>query len=366
MTEVEEMDDGTKTGGKEAEKIADETERAILKAYPQFHPDAVREFSENPEKFKKKRGYNLRHYSQLVTDFSALEKLLERLGINPNNLTITVFGGYTGELARALRKLGARVIFTDPIRAYVNRAREDGFCAHRCCLENMPPHLLRQADLVSTFECYLPLAIPDVLSQYTVIKTLTRPLGLLFFESKRTRDEMDAEPGGGDHRIKSELSIYREVYSTNITYREDRGTGLRAYHFHQEEGKNRRAILADMYTIKFLYTHYDMPRQDDAESRDAGLAGIPEEKFIEVNAHTASEIARRSGAPPYPKMSRAQAISSIKRVVKLNPLREVPFLSSTRVFHIDEKVFKVAREVLDADNGEGENRCLQEGSKHTR
>jgi hypothetical protein len=93
---------------------------------PEFH---TKEFFTKAavERFKKRRDdierCNLRHYNQIVTQFdgSAILSALSKFQI-PIKTRVTVYGGFTGQFAESLMKIGMMVVFTDPMAEWVDRS----------------------------------------------------------------------------------------------------------------------------------------------------------------------------------------------------------------------------------------------------
>lgn len=231
------------------EPIIDEQWKWKVKG--KFQPGIVEEFLKDPSEFKRKHDFPLRHYSQVVVDFSPdiINKILDRLDIEPKGKTVTVFGGYTGQFAEGLRNVGFSVIFTDPIEEYVNRAIEKGFESHCYTIEELPGEIIERSDLLATFECYMPFRDYEAYI-YTTLRLLSAPNGFIFAESKRTREEMKKEEKIGIQRLKGQLKPFEDVYSIKRRFRDYKD--LRFYHFIGDE-ESRKNIVLDCLLMKSLY-----------------------------------------------------------------------------------------------------------------
>jgi hypothetical protein len=211
-----------------------------------FTKEVVNEYLEKRSSFD---GYPLRHYSQLEMSFeeSTVKRLLDKLHVPILHTKVTIFGGYTGNFAKCLRNLGMKVIFTDPLEEWVHNAIDSGFEAYRYSAAQIPRDIVKRTDLFATFECYPALNGESAI--YTCLRFLTSEYGILFGESKYTRDEIDKEEGKKARLIYSFLPYYK-VYSIKRAYRE-KGS-LRLYHF-SSDADNRRIITQDVITMKLLY-----------------------------------------------------------------------------------------------------------------
>jgi hypothetical protein len=169
--------------------IIDNSERIETE---QFTKEVVNQYLEKRGIFDR---YPLRHYSQLEMTFERndVKKLLEKLGIPTLHTSVTIFGGYTGHFAECLRDLGMRVIFTDPLEEWAQNAVDSGFEAYKYSAAQIPRAIIERTDLFATFECYHALNGESAI--YTVLRFLTSKYGILFGESKYTRDEIDKEEG---------------------------------------------------------------------------------------------------------------------------------------------------------------------------
>lgn len=254
----------------------------------EFQLETVEEFSRDPSEFKKKYSYRLIHYSQLVVDFSPeiIGKILNKLDINPSGKRITVFGGYTGQFAEALRNVDFSVIFTDPIKDYVEGAKKKGFESYRYSIEELPAEIIRRSDLLATFECYMPFTSPEK-KVYTTLRLLSAPYGFIFAESKRTREELKKE--GGVAQFKSQFKPFEDNYSIERRFREHKG--LRFYHFIGGEDAHNR-IMLDCKIINLIY--------------DNSSTGQTERKIDFAFVDKISEVG---------KLSKNQVIQSLQRIM---------------------------------------------------
>lgn len=213
-----------------------------------FRKEIVSEYLLNKDTFTK---YPLRHYSQLEITFEEeqVRTLLNRLNIPIMNTRVTIFGGYTGQFATCLRDIGMQMIFTDPLEEWVKEAVESGFEAYRCTAEEIPGNIVQRTDLFATFECYPPLKGPG--TNYTKLRFLTSRYGILFANSKRTRDEMKKE--GATVMLKASFRPFSKIYSIKRVHRETKG--LRFCHFCSDK-INREKIKMDCRVMKLIWGHF--------------------------------------------------------------------------------------------------------------
>lgn len=284
-----------------------------------FQPEVVDEFAKNSNEFKEEFDYNMRHYSQRAMDLrlEIVRELLDSLSLDIQGKTVTVFGGYTGEFADRLRKLGCDVIFTDPIKEFVERAKEEEFESYTYFLEEMPGEIVGRTDLFATFECYYPFT-GGLLEVHTVLRLLTARHGLIFAESERTRKEVDREVGRPVGRMKAHFRPFNKVYSTERKYRGESG-GLRLYHIFQPEGRNREKIRIDCMAIKFLHDYF-------------------EEDKVEIGPETIRELSRNTD------MSVEDWKESLRRILEINHWITPETLRRTEPYHwfnIFSKRYKV-------------------------
>jgi hypothetical protein len=127
-------------------------------------------------------------------------------------------GGYTGQFSLCLRDLGFKIIFTDPLEEWIENAVALKFEAYKYSIEQLVTKILEKTDMLTTFECYPPFISERVF--YIVLRCLTPKYGILFAESKLTRDEIDKEIGSAGGRLKDSFLPYKKTYSINRIYRE--------------------------------------------------------------------------------------------------------------------------------------------------
>lgn len=281
-----------------------------------FQPTVVSDFDEDLSGFQGNHNYPSKHYNQKRVRFepAVFEELFERLSIEREGRTVTVFGGYTGEYAECLRKVGFEVIFTDPIKEFVERAREKGFESYQYFASELTEDIIGKSNLFSTFECYQAVQMSNMLQVHNVLRMLSSPSGIVFAESERTRSEVDREAGGKCSRLKSTLRPLEAVYSTKRKYREKKEAGLRLYHIFQEEYPVEMAT--DCQVIKLLYENCDHKEK--------------------IGPSTGERLSERCSLTP------EEIMTSFKRLVELNReiLRDVPLLPPY-LLNVSEKVFRV-------------------------
>jgi len=283
-----------------------------------FRKEVVEEYLKNKNSFNK---YPLRHYSQLesIFDEKQVKELLSKLNIPTADTTVTIFGGYTGQFANCLRNIGMQVVFTDPLEEWVKKAIENGFEAYRYAAEEIPETIVKRTDVFATFECYPPFAEPS-LSIYTAQRFLTSKYGILFAESKRTRDEMKKE--GVRAMLKYAFGAFDKVYSIKRSYREK--GDLRLYHF-CSSANNKEKIKMDCKVMKLLYTDYS------------------DETYLDKK--TIVSFVDRT------KMNKEEFLCSLERILKLYQI-QIPrslrryfpnniFRIFSKQFHIDLKILRV-------------------------
>jgi hypothetical protein len=167
-----------------------------------FTKVAVEKFRKEEKDIEKSR---LRHYNQLITQFddSATRFVLSKLKI-PIQARATIYGGFTGEFADSLRRVGMSVVFTDPLEEWVEQAMKKGFISFKLAVQQIPKELIERTDLFASFECY-----PDLIGYnefyYPLMRFLTVEYGILFAESKATVTSMHEEAGS----IFQELGTFR-------------------------------------------------------------------------------------------------------------------------------------------------------------
>ena len=285
-------------------------ENSILIEKEPFRKEIVEEYMKKKDNFNK---YLLRHYSQLEIDFdpNVIKILLQKLQVPIVDTVVTVFAGYTGEFACCLRKLGAKVIFTDPLEEWVRKAISLGFEAYKYAAEEIPKDIVKRTELFATFEGYIPF-MGGSGSIYTTLRFLTAKYGILFAESKRTREELKAE--GATAQLKYSFLPYSKVYSVKRMFRQ-RGE-LRIYHFCADE-LNKRKISLDCKVMKLLYDNF--PNRKNS-----------------LNKGTLASFAKKVG------IQKAQILASLKRILDLYQLhipRSLKFAFPENSFAIFSKRF---------------------------
>lgn len=217
-----------------------------------FSPERVSEFESDPEMFESRYNQPTHHYNQ-TQDWGgsdALETLLNRHELTPEDLQITIFGGFTGEFSCELRNLGCDIIFTDPMSEWTERAQDEGFTTYTCPAESIPSEVLTQSDAVATFECYYPLQCSARYALYTALRFLTVPNGLLFAETESTRS-VRQEQGAKC----ASLAIYNELRPhIDVEQRYHEMGNLRLYRYYQPEDKRHQSVrLAEI--LRYLYDY---------------------------------------------------------------------------------------------------------------
>jgi len=215
-----------------------------------FEKPVVKEYLESKGSFDK---YPLRHYSQLelIFDEDEVKTLFNKLGIPIVNTHVTIFGGYTGQFAKCLRKIGMQVTFTDPLEEWVQKATDSGFEAYKYAAEEIPRDMVKRTDLFATFECYKPFVDSSV-SIYTTLRFLTSKHGILFAESKRTRNELKKEEGARA-MLKYSFRGFSKFYLIKRIFREH--GDLRLYHFCSEEN-SKKIIKTDCKVMRAIYDDF--------------------------------------------------------------------------------------------------------------
>ena len=281
-----------------------------------FRKEVVEEYLNNKNSFNK---FPLRHYNQLELTFDEdiLKVLLNRLDIPIANIATTIFGGYTGQFTNCLRNIGTQVIFTDPLEEWVRKAIDSGFEAYKYTAEEIPKDIVKRTDLFATFECYSAFVEPR--SSYTVLRFLTSKFGILFAESKRTRDKLKRE--GAKTGLKNSFLPFSEIYFIRRVSMEKEG--IRLYNFCSNE-KNRKIIGMDCKIMKFIHDHSPHETYLDKKNvfNSADEMGMNEEEFL----------------------------CSLKRILDLyqtlipQPLKKhIPsnmFAVLSKVFHVDLRIFQ--------------------------
>lgn len=214
----------------------------------QFKAGKVSGFLANPN---LPTGDPSRHYSQTVTFFdkSKVERAMRKLGI-PMSGHALIFGGYTGQFAACLKDLGMSVIFTDPMVEWATRATAAGYESYKLSAEEIPGRLLERSQLVATFECYMPFS-NDKTFLYNGLRFLTTEFGIIFGESKRTREQMASEESGRMKQLKSSMTPFKKVYGIDI--RSAEAADIRLYSFKALTLETRSIIKRDCQVIKHVY-----------------------------------------------------------------------------------------------------------------
>lgn len=168
--------------------------------------------------------------------------------------------------------------------------------------------------MFATFECYPALTTETAI--YNVLRFLTSEYGILFGESKNTRDEIDREKGKLA-RLKNSFLPYYKVYSIERTYKE-KGS-LRLYHF-SSTPRNRKIIAGDVRTMKQLYDTF--PNQTCITLKDV--------------ASLASKAA----------VSYEAILRSIRRIVDLYQLH----IPASLIIYFPQNLFKICSKVFTFDD----------------
>ena len=181
----------------------------------QFTEEVVKKYLQAKDSFKE---YPLRHYSQINVPFNDgnVTGMLGKLGIPIKNTVATVLGGYTGQFANCLRRIGMQVIFTDPLAEWVSEASKLGFESYKYDAQEIPKKILRQTELFATFECYYALAVSSE-TYYSTLRFLSSKHGILFAESKYTRDELTKD--GPKRQMKASFSPFSKIYSVSCNFK---------------------------------------------------------------------------------------------------------------------------------------------------
>lgn len=223
-----------------------------------------------------------RHYNQLKVRFDdqSISSVLSKFKV-PKDLRTTVYGGYTGEFAEALRRLGMRVVFTDPLPEWVEAAKSKGFEAYRYSAQEIPRELLERTDLFASFECY-PDLIGEAEFYYPFMRFLTTKYGLLFAESKETVESMKDDDGDSRQQLGTFRRWLRPLYRVyGIKRIVTKTTDLNIYHSSADPA-SKEALSLDLRVMKAIYgvfaqdhmvTSSDVPRISEA-------IGIPEDRVV--------------------------------------------------------------------------------------
>lgn len=111
-----------------------------LNAKELFTKAAVERFQEKVSDIERS---DLRHYNQLITHFDdkAIHAALSKFQV-PIEARVTVYGGFAGQFAEFLRRIGMRVIFTDAMVEWVEQTRRMGFESFKVSAQEMPKELV--------------------------------------------------------------------------------------------------------------------------------------------------------------------------------------------------------------------------------
>lgn len=213
------------------------------------------------KRFKKREGHieksDLRHYNQLVTQFgdSTIRFALSKFQI-PIQARVTVYGGFTGQFAASLRRIGISVIFTDPMAEWVEQARNMGFDSLKVTVQEMPMELVEKTDLFASFECY-----PDLIGvnefYYPMMRFLTVQYGILFAESKETVTSMHGEEPETFQELGTLRRWFRPLYRVyGIQRKAIKTEHLNFYHLFAEP-EIRKELAIDCRVMKAVYNNFE-------------------------------------------------------------------------------------------------------------
>jgi hypothetical protein len=226
-----------------------------------FTKDVVEDFVRGRPSSSK---FPSRHYSQLAMSFDEelTVKSLKKFGI-PTTSKALIFGGYTGQFARSLKRIGMEVVFTDPMTEWVEAATKTGFESYRYSAEEMPWSLIQNAQLIATFECYIPFS-NERSSLYTTLRFLTPDWGMLFCESQRTREELGKEVGVKRMKqFESTFGPLKKVYGVSIRHC-DAGD-LRLFNLNVTPQMKKETIM----DCRIAKTLYDLLPNDATVTRES-------------------------------------------------------------------------------------------------
>lgn len=219
-----------------------------------FTKSAVETFMASPDKIPADHHY---YYNQGRTRFddAGILAILKKWKV-PTDMRTTIFGGYTGQFAQALRRIGMKVTFTDVSQEWVDAAKAAGFEASKCAVQELPRTLVEGTDLFATFECY-----PDLFEggdgQYNKMRLITPRYGTLFVESRATVKEMNKE-----QRKPQELGTLRRWFrSINKVYGVDRkSTSTEDLNFYLLSASDsvRPVLIGDLKVMKAIHDGYQM------------------------------------------------------------------------------------------------------------
>ena len=194
-----------------------------------FSAEAVERFRKTPDLVKLDEQ---KHYNQLRTTFNEreLRLALKKFRI-PFHLTATVYGGFTGEFAGSLARIGMKVIFTDPLDAWVEAARRRGLEAYYAPVQKLPREIMERTELFASFECF-PDLIEGEEQQHAKMRLLTAPYGIFFVESKATVESMRQDQNPASNQELGQFRRwFRAIYKVyGIKRIATTGTSLNFYH----------------------------------------------------------------------------------------------------------------------------------------
>jgi hypothetical protein len=258
------------------------------------------------EKFKKGKSdlekSKLRHYNQLVTQFddSATRFALSKFKI-PIQTRTTVYGGFTGQFADSLKRVGMKVVFTDPLEEWVEQATQKGFESFRFAVQEIPRELVERTDLFASFECY-----PDLIGgsefYYPMMRFLTVKYGIFFAESKKTVESMHEESDITSQKLGTFRRWFRPIYRVyGIQRKATKTEHLNFYHMFGKP-ETRETLLVDCQVMKAVYDTFET----DYRITNADI----------------SKISAKAN------LSNSSVKSSIKRLIDLSDSINAPFIKS--------------------------------------
>lgn len=172
-----------------------------------------------------------RHYHQRILNpqKGVIEKAFTALDL-PSEGHCTIFGGYTGEFARAIGEYGYTISFTDPIEAWVDRARSYPSVdrARQLKYSDIPANEFKQADLIASFECYHPVEASLGRTLYNLLRATYAPNGLVFATSKETIQQMENQHGS-IQQFRSRWQSITDIYQ-DLTLRYTDKENIRFWH----------------------------------------------------------------------------------------------------------------------------------------
>lgn len=258
------------------------------------------------EKFKKGGSdiekSKLRHYNQLATQFddSTIRFALSKFKI-PIPTRITVYGGFTGQFADSLKRVGMKVVFTDPLEEWVEQAKQKGFKSFRVAVQEISTELIERTDLFASFECY-----PDLIGStdvyYPLMRFLTTKYGILFAESKNTVRSMHKEEGVNSQELGTFRRWFRPIYRVYGIKRKAIKTEHLNFYYIFAKPETRKTLLADCQVMKAVYDSFETDHR--------------------VTNADISKISAKSN------LDKSSVKSSIKRLIGLSDSINAPFIKS--------------------------------------